>query len=211
MKYMGLSDRQIARELHLCRQTVSRYLMDPERRPAKIHRSSKLDPYKILIDNLLGEYPDAPTLILLRRLQQEGFTGEITIVRDYVRSKRSKKRKYDNCEVFMSFGDYTSPNRWMLLLLQGKISVAKLKQEHGETLPREDAKALFDHIHDGGLRDRKRSLSVLGHLRGISPYQISRFLMISRCTVSGYIEKYRQGGINYLFSFCFYVFNPSNF
>jgi hypothetical protein len=87
------------------------------------------------------------------------------------------------------------------MLLQGEISVTNLKQELGEILPKEDAKDLIDHINAGVLRDRNRSLSVVGNLRGISSRQIARFLMIDRVTVSEYIKKYRRGGINHLFSY----------
>lgn len=198
LKHQGVSNRQISQDLGISRETVSRYLSDPDRHPVRRKRSSKLDHYKAYIDGILEVHPRVPAEIILSRLRECGYPGEVTIVRNYLRSKRRK------CSVgneFITFDDYMSPSGWLLMLLQCKISVIKLKQEFGEILSGEEIKALFDHIHDGELRERNRSISVLGHLRGLSSYQISRFLMIGRGTVSGYIDKYSKGGINHLFSF----------
>lgn len=90
LKEMGFSNSYIGRALGINRDSVSLYLKDPERRLVKSGKPSKLDPYKPLIDHLLEEHPTAPAPVVLRRLQQEGFTGEITIVRDYLRFKKGR-------------------------------------------------------------------------------------------------------------------------
>ncbi len=93
LKDMGFSNSSIAQDLRISRDSVGLYLKEPERRLAKHKRSSMLDPYKPLIDQLLQEHPGLPAPVALRRIQQKGFTGEITIVRDYLRIKKSAMRQ----------------------------------------------------------------------------------------------------------------------
>jgi transposase len=108
LKGQGLSIRQISRDLGVNRETVNEYLKHPEKTMKLRNRPSKIDLYKPFIENLLGEYPEAPPLLLLKHLQQNGFTGKISILRDYL--KRTK-RKYSNCKAGIRFGDFISPNR----------------------------------------------------------------------------------------------------
>ena len=55
------------------------------------HRKSKLDPYRDLIDQFLEQDPNVHATVLLQRLQDAGFDGKITILRDYLYRKRRKK------------------------------------------------------------------------------------------------------------------------
>ncbi|MEA2101817.1 MAG: IS21 family transposase [Thermodesulfobacteriota bacterium] len=91
LKNMGYSQRKIARELRLGRDTVGRYLKEPDRVYAvNKSRPSKLDAYHELIDQMLEEYPYANAPVILQRIQSEGFDGEISIVRGYLRKKRGQ-------------------------------------------------------------------------------------------------------------------------
>ena len=85
----GFSCRSIARQLQINRETVTKYLADPEpsvnRRKAK---SSKLDPYRDLIEEMAEECPDVKAPVILQRIREKGFDGEITIVRDMLRKLR---------------------------------------------------------------------------------------------------------------------------
>jgi transposase len=83
----GASIRQIARDLHLARNTVSRVLAEVAARRAGApaaapRRPSLLDPFDTLIQELLGRYPDLTATRLLEELRHRGFTGGYTIVRE---------------------------------------------------------------------------------------------------------------------------------
>ncbi|WP_203225908.1 hypothetical protein [Leptospirillum ferriphilum] len=49
--------------------------------------TSKLDPYKSWIDRRLGEGV-WNAMVLYWEVQEQGYPGEVTLVRDYVRPKR---------------------------------------------------------------------------------------------------------------------------
>ena len=82
----GGSIRQIARELGLARNTVSRALRQVEARRAgdgssPERRPCLLDPYETVLQELLGRYPDLNATRLLEELRRRGFTGGYTVVR----------------------------------------------------------------------------------------------------------------------------------
>jgi len=91
LKNSRWSDRQIAKELHLGRNTVKKYLENPEQTfSEKISRPSKLDPYRELIDQFLQQDPRVKAPVVLQRLQKQGFDGKITILRDYLQNTRGQ-------------------------------------------------------------------------------------------------------------------------
>src|ERR1700722_11307166 len=74
------SIRQIARDLNVSRNTVSRVLAEaPAQRDgtpaAPPRRPSLLDPFDAAIQELLGRYPDLTATRLLEELRHQGFTG----------------------------------------------------------------------------------------------------------------------------------------
>ena len=80
------SIRQIARDLNLARNTVSRVLAAVTAQRDGVaattaRRPSLLDPFDATIQELLGRYPDLTATRLLEELRQRGFTGGYTIVR----------------------------------------------------------------------------------------------------------------------------------
>ena len=82
---------QVARQLALHPQTVRFWLDEPTFRPRTTPpRPSKLDPYKALIQQWLEHYPYSATQIF-QRLRENGFTGGISIVREYVHKVRPHK------------------------------------------------------------------------------------------------------------------------
>ena len=96
LNHQGWSQRRIARELRVGRETVKKYLENPEQTaPKRPPRASRLDPYRDLIDQFLQQDPQVNAPVVLQRLQQAGFDGKITILRDYLHKKRgrSKNRK----------------------------------------------------------------------------------------------------------------------
>ncbi len=88
----GLSHRQIAKRLNLSRPSIKKYLENPQPSFACgiSSRVSKLDPFLDLIDEFLKEQPDVRAPVVLQRLRDKGFDGQITIVRDCLRQKRNR-------------------------------------------------------------------------------------------------------------------------
>jgi transposase len=89
----GYSKARISRLLHLDKKTVAKYLADPEPKRKKVHRRSLLDPFRAEIKEMLSRDDRASAAVILQRIQDKGFTGKITIVRDYLASVRPKARR----------------------------------------------------------------------------------------------------------------------
>ena len=86
-----LNVAQIAERLALDPRTVRYWLDEPTFRPRQTApRPSKLDPYKPLIRQWLEHYPYSGTQIF-QRLGDNGYTGGISIVREYVQKVRPKR------------------------------------------------------------------------------------------------------------------------
>jgi transposase len=81
--------RRIAGHLHLAARTVKKYLQTPVPVPVHRSRSSKLDPFKPLLAELLDQDPRAPGAVILQRLQAAGYSGGHTILRDYLQKVRA--------------------------------------------------------------------------------------------------------------------------
>src|SRR6202040_1451396 len=85
----GVYVKDVAAELGIHPRTVSRALKRggsaPGQRPAA--RKSKLDRYKPVIDRLLaaGVWNAA---VILREIQEQDYSGQASILRDYIRPKR---------------------------------------------------------------------------------------------------------------------------
>jgi len=98
----GWSMRRIAQELGLGRNRVKRILIrndflrqqgeDTVGQPQK--RTSKLDPYKEFITELLATYLDPPPTNqrIFELIQEKGYQGGITILRDYLLTLRRKRK-----------------------------------------------------------------------------------------------------------------------
>ena len=87
----GLNRSQIAEELGLDLRTVSKWFDEKQFKPRKkTNRPSKLDPFKPLIIKLIETHPYSAKQIF-QRIQEEGFSGGYTIVRDYVHKVRPQR------------------------------------------------------------------------------------------------------------------------
>src|SRR5664279_1346871 len=80
--------RKIERHLHMGWETIKKYLDMPSQTPAGRPRSSKLDPYKTTIAELLEKDPSASAAVIGQRLRPLGFTGGGSILRQYVHEVR---------------------------------------------------------------------------------------------------------------------------
>ena len=79
----------IAEQLGVHPRTVRRTLRrGGPATPRRGRRGSRLDPYRPVVDQLLGEGV-WNAVVLFRELQAKGYGGGISILRDYVRPKRS--------------------------------------------------------------------------------------------------------------------------
>ena len=85
----GVYLKDIAAELGVHPKTVSRALKrDGAPKKERARRGSKLDPYKARVDQLLSEGV-WNTVVILREIQAEGYTGGHTILRGYIAPKRA--------------------------------------------------------------------------------------------------------------------------
>lgn len=94
MVKQGYSARKIAQVTGLARNTVAKYLENgklPQYKPRK-KRASKLDPFKELVHELMGQRNILNTEVLFRKLREQGFTGGRTILKDYVQDRRPPKQ-----------------------------------------------------------------------------------------------------------------------
>ena len=84
----GMYQKDIAEKLNVHPKTISRTLRRG-RAPGKVRpvKASKLEPYKPAIDRLLsaGVWN---AMVILREIQEQGYDGEITLVRKYIQPKR---------------------------------------------------------------------------------------------------------------------------
>lgn len=86
----GVSIRELCRRFQLGRNTVRKILREHAKRreeghdllPTRTPRTSKLDTHAVLIKETLEKYPDITGVRLYEKLQDGGYRGGLTIVRD---------------------------------------------------------------------------------------------------------------------------------
>jgi transposase len=93
LKDLGLSIRAIAKALKIGRDTIGRYLDNPNPQRPTIKRPSKLDSFKDEIAKMLSVDPEASGEVIRRRLALLGFDGGKTIVNDYLKTVRGEYRQ----------------------------------------------------------------------------------------------------------------------
>ena len=90
----GASQRQIARDLGLSRNTVQRLSAVAGQRAGvpstRKQRSQALNAYAPVLGELLARYPDLTAVRLLEELRQRGFTGSYTTLRRGLQELRPK-------------------------------------------------------------------------------------------------------------------------
>lgn len=91
LKNEGMSLRSIARVLGIGRNTVTRYLNDPNRTLIKrIKPVSKLDPFKEMIKAFLEKDQRVASTVIYRKIKAMGYEGKTTILRDYLKGIRGQ-------------------------------------------------------------------------------------------------------------------------
>jgi len=99
----GMSEREAARRFGVNRRTISKmlnYSEPPGYRRGKPVKRPKLDPFTGIIDNILKEDVERPKKqrhtakrIFERLVDEHGFTGGYTIVKDYVREHKRRNKE----------------------------------------------------------------------------------------------------------------------
>jgi transposase len=85
----GLNATQIAEALQLDARTVAKWLDEERFRPRRPQRrASKLDPHKATIRRWLEAHRYSAQQVFQRLREEEGYTGGISIVKDYVHKVR---------------------------------------------------------------------------------------------------------------------------
>ena len=84
-----LTAAQIARVLGLAARTVRKWLKEPYRQRKRVQRASVLDPFKGQIMGMLKEHPYSAVQVLAM-LEDQGFSGGITTVKDYIQQIRPR-------------------------------------------------------------------------------------------------------------------------
>ena len=85
----GLSYVELGKKYHMDQRTAKRYAESPQKPVYTLTgpKPSKLDAYKQQIDQWLEEAPYSAVRIL-EKLQEQGFEGKYSIVKEYVRGKK---------------------------------------------------------------------------------------------------------------------------
>lgn len=89
----GYGIRKIARALRVSRDSVKRYLDQPNPPKPEIVRASKLDPFKDEIRRLLEKDPTVSSMVLFQRLLPRGYTGKTSILREYLQEVRPREKR----------------------------------------------------------------------------------------------------------------------
>ena len=93
---LQMNIEQIASSLNLSWATVDKWAAMPAYEVTKKtghKRTSKLDPFKPKIVELLGHYPDYSAPQIKDLIDKEGYEGSLTIIKRYLRSIRPKTTK----------------------------------------------------------------------------------------------------------------------
>ena len=84
LKEEGVPKARIAEQLGVCRQTVYNHINRQEAFPKpRAKRASKLDAFKGYIRTRLEQF-DLPATVVLRELKAKGYTGGVTILREFI-------------------------------------------------------------------------------------------------------------------------------
>ena len=92
MKDRGMSNREIARDLGVSRNTVSKLLRTTRLTDhRKRKRDSKLDPYREKIRALIDDH-NLSGVSILQKIRKMGYDGGYTILKDYCHELRRDRR-----------------------------------------------------------------------------------------------------------------------
>ena len=183
--------RQIEEHLRVSSKTIGKYIAGPTPHYIRRSRPGKLDPYKHTLAALLQQDASLKSRLMLRQIQPLGYQGGISILRDYVRTIRTRPS-----------GSPVSGSRqeafeWMRALLQGAIPRSKIDSElkHVSELDK-----LLVGVTEGRLTIRNKAIAILARERGIGQSYVCSFLFLAKKTATRYWNNYQRGGTLALFA-----------
>lgn len=89
LKEAGFSSREIALRLQIDRKTVIKYMKNPSNKAVtRIKKPGKLESYHDYIKELVTANPGIKATVILQRIMEKGFRGEITILRLFLQKIR---------------------------------------------------------------------------------------------------------------------------
>ena len=193
----GWSNRRTARELDVNRETVAKYLVNPElpkEKPLRPGLKSLCSPLRDIVVECLKAGHSART-IHAELVTQHGFKGSYSSVGRFARTLRvnvdapvSQKRQV---------AEVRQQQEWIVQLISGNWSAVEVAARFDET---EDLRALIERVRNGRERDRKMAAAVLARKKGISNRTTAKALGLHRGTIRGYYTTYAESGLNELFS-----------
>jgi transposase len=86
----GKTQVEIAELLNICERTVRYHLKNMPAARKKPQRGSKVDAFRASIDSILENNPSYNGELIYERLVKLGYTGKISVMKDYVASVRRK-------------------------------------------------------------------------------------------------------------------------
>ena len=94
----GMSYVELGKKYHMDPRTAKRYAQSPQKPEYTLTqpKPTKLDAYKQQIDQWLEEAPYSAVRIL-EKLQEQGFDGKYSIVKEYVRGKKMDLDEKQRC------------------------------------------------------------------------------------------------------------------
>jgi transposase len=202
LKRRGMSQRTIAKKLGISRNTVKRYLENPEfpaTRTAPRTRKSLLDPYRDTLQTWLEEDMDYTATWIYDHLRAMGFHGSYEIVKRTVASLKAERQKIaymrfetePGYQAQVDFGEFQvdNANGTIKKLYLFSMILGYSREIYGELIERCDMPSFLDcHIrafdHFGGvpnqiLYDRMRNVFI-GKVAGKNKFNDT--LMVLPCT-----------------------------
>ncbi|MCP4753389.1 MAG: IS21 family transposase [Proteobacteria bacterium] len=89
----GLSVQKISKRLRVDWRSVKRYIENPDPQRSYMKRGSKLDPFKDEITRLLEIESDVSAVVIKQKIDELGYDGGISILKDYLRTIRKPRGK----------------------------------------------------------------------------------------------------------------------
>jgi hypothetical protein len=132
-----------------------------------------------------------PTLepgLILQRIRELGYSGGITILRDYLRTVRTKPSGPPMA------GSRQLAFEWMRALLQGAIPQSDIQDELKEV---GELDKLLAAVTEGRLSILNKAMAVLARARGVRQSYVCSFLYLATGTATRYLEELsarRHGG-----------------
>ena len=84
----GFKQKEISDQLGVSERTVRNYLKNPPAPRKKVNKKSKLEPYYDFIKIIIDDNPYYNCELLYEKILKIGYTGKISILRDYVQELR---------------------------------------------------------------------------------------------------------------------------